>query len=509
MQGSVTIDRGSGQISTNAVLTLSVLVCVATFAMFVFSFNSGYGYDQLEYLVIGRGLTEGIPFYEYIPSKSPGIYYFVGVLLKMGVTFEHLPLSIVIATLYLLTITLTLMVMRRWFGLLVAFATTALTGVAAFFMELNFLEPTTFVYCFGLLAFDALLRFEQQRSQKWLFIAGIWIGLGIGFKSSGAFYGLAGTLQLVIDFARDQNPKKNLWKRMAAFGGGSLLPVAILGAYYFSYGKLNDFIEWTFVFPLFQYPSNISFLSKLYTKLLWVHLIIIACFIPLASGATRRVVLSYQPAVLSLLFGLCAYLALLKTQASHYAFPGAPFLLACAIFTLCTKLPLKNSTRGLALRTAMATVTGITIIASLYLYRPEAFERFAALKDYRQSEASIRNFIQCNVAVNRYVLITSADTATLTYWLGHRYPPPPLITSDVQTTWFLRNQPEEIYRIVDNEHLVLIEFKPNNSVNEGQGYPAGLGRRIALRFRRVPIVDTMGGIYWLSKKADEKNCSHD
>jgi len=63
-------------------LFFGLLFVVALF--YVFTYNSGYGYDALEYLVIGRSIAHGRPFYSLIPSKSPGIYYLISTLFFFG-----------------------------------------------------------------------------------------------------------------------------------------------------------------------------------------------------------------------------------------------------------------------------------------------------------------------------------------------------------------------------------------------------------------------------------------
>ena len=46
--------------------------------------------------------TEGIPFYDYYPSKSFGIFYLVAALYQLGVSFSHETLAGVITAIYVL-----------------------------------------------------------------------------------------------------------------------------------------------------------------------------------------------------------------------------------------------------------------------------------------------------------------------------------------------------------------------------------------------------------------------
>ena len=107
---------------------------------FIFTYNSGYGYDALEYLVIGRSMAEGVPFYTYQPSKSPGIYYLVAWLHEAGIEFDHASLSAFITTLYAGAIVATFAVARRWFTMRAAYVIALLTALAAPFMEKKALE---------------------------------------------------------------------------------------------------------------------------------------------------------------------------------------------------------------------------------------------------------------------------------------------------------------------------------------------------------------------------------
>ena len=305
---------------------------------FIFTYNSGYGYDALEYLVIGRSMAEGVPFYTYQPSKSPGIYYLVAWLHEAGIEFDHASLSAFITTLYAGAIVATFAVARRWFTMRAAYVIALLTALAAPFMEMNFLQPTILFYVCGLAAFDALLRFEQSNRFPALFAAGIALGAGITFKSSAAFYGLAAGLFLILLRTRRGATFTWLFKCGLVLAAGVAGVIAALMAYFAIRGMAGAFLEWTFVFPFTHYPASTTFLAKAYTKLLWVHLLIVGCIPLLSSRSIREAVSRNLPAVLALLFGACSYLALMKTQASHYFFPGAPFLFMFAVSVYARKL---------------------------------------------------------------------------------------------------------------------------------------------------------------------------
>ena len=92
---------------------LLLLVVTSAPLFWLLAYNSGYGYDQLEYLVIGRALAEGIPFYTYVPSKSFGIFAVVAALYRAGVRFGHVSLSVVITVVYVTIVVATYLVVWR------------------------------------------------------------------------------------------------------------------------------------------------------------------------------------------------------------------------------------------------------------------------------------------------------------------------------------------------------------------------------------------------------------
>src|SRR5205814_7835481 len=68
----------------------------------LFVYNSGYGYDALEYLVIGRSVKDGYSFYAFVPSKSWALYYLVAGYLWLPQASTHLGISLLITAILLL-----------------------------------------------------------------------------------------------------------------------------------------------------------------------------------------------------------------------------------------------------------------------------------------------------------------------------------------------------------------------------------------------------------------------
>jgi hypothetical protein len=381
---------------------------------------------------------------------------------------EHVSLSLVIGLVYAAVVLGTYLVVRRWFPERVALASAMVTGAAAAFMELNFLQPTPFFYLTGLLTFDFTLRYWKSMRLKELFWAGLALGAGLAFKASAAFYGLAVALYLLAGCLLGWSSFISLITEGATFACGTLVIPCALALYFFAHGRLVDFWQWTFVFPVLHYPANTVYLAKAYTKLLWVHLLILGAVPLLVSKGTRRAAFGHAPTMLSLLFGVCSYLALLKTQASHYFFPGAPFLMLFALHVYDRGIGaefVSSRSMRLGLTTAAAGVLALLLV-SVVLYRPDALRRLAQVRDFEAEERPIREFIQANVDPAHYVLFGGgAYASTWGYWVSHRYPPPPFISDDVKTIWMLRNQPERVFAVLADPRLALVQFEPDEPVN--------------------------------------------
>jgi hypothetical protein len=101
-----TLERGSKA-------AFAIFLLSGSGVFFLFSYNSGYGYDALEYLVIGRLLGQGMSLYDFMPSKSFGIYYLVKWLTTAGMPLGHLTLSLVIMVIFALCVSSVWFVVNR------------------------------------------------------------------------------------------------------------------------------------------------------------------------------------------------------------------------------------------------------------------------------------------------------------------------------------------------------------------------------------------------------------
>lgn len=487
---------------------LAIASCLFAYPIFRFAYNAGYGYDSLEYLIIGRGLTEDVPLYTYAPSKSPGIYYFVWILMKCGVSFWHTSLSIVITLLNLAVMWCAYFVFRAWSNASNAFLLAILVIIATQFTELNFLQPEALVAMMGLIAWHFLNDFLASNRPRSLVLAGLCIGVGALFKSVALFYALASVIAIL--FWKRNVICRELGKNtlmLGCFSASVALPIIVAGVIYWLDGRFASFWEYTITFPLFKYPATTTYVAKLYTKLLWIHVVVISSLLFLFKKDARHELSSNHATLSAAVFGGCSYIALFKTQASHYAFPGIPFLLFFATRMISTQSSLMPKLKGSAYAAA-AALAGLVIISGL-LYRPDVLQRFFQMRDFQSEEREQRKLIEGIVPLGKYILMTSAWITMKTYWTAHRYPPPPYINMDVKTIWMLRNHPDAFLRVIDNKNLYVVEFNDSQLTNpeleDVFGERPEDAHLVAIVYDKIksgftPLVrDASGNTYWVRK----------
>src|SRR6266540_3690889 len=316
----------------------------STGLFYLFTYNSGYGYDALEYLIIGRALSQGQPLYSLIPSKSPGIYYLTAAFLSAGLPSNHYTVSAIITLSFVATLVGTWLAVRRTLNKEIAVVSTLLVGACAVFMEMNFLEPEGTVYLSGLAAFVLVLQSTKSDKRLPLFTAGLCLALGFEFKSVAAFYLLGIFCFMLFRRLHHVVTVRGLLESGTVLAAGFFLGSAIPILFFAVTGRLGEFWTWTVTFPLFHYPANTFWLKKLVTKLLWFHLLLMVSFIcAVLIPRSQKFIWKNSAAPLAFFMGLASYLALLKTQSSHYCFPGAGFFAIFCAAVLVTLWKTGNS----------------------------------------------------------------------------------------------------------------------------------------------------------------------
>ncbi len=447
--------------SRRATVVAATAIGIASAGFYLFAYNSGYGFDALEYLVIGRSLNDGYSMYSFVPSKSWGWYLLLSALFRCGLPQTHAGVSLVVTSLFTASLAATWCVVRRTFDTTAAAISTALVALCAAFMELNYLEPETICYLCGLAAFYLLAGRAgavRQTGSGSFALAGAILGIGCAFKSIVACYLLGALLYIVVLGRGDKEPPGLFWRRALAFAGGCVTTLLAPYWYFAASGRGAEHVYWNFIYPLLYYPANTRYAIKLYTKLLWFPVFILLTIASyfMRPAHMRKSVRSDRKVLLILLLGLASLVSLLKTQSSHYVFPGAAFLsiLMGRIFALhLSQLKSVSRTHLLAVAAGMTAV----IAASAYLYRPNVYTRLFSVKDYGQ-EIALKRELQSRVPRGKHIL--GLGSPAFLYWISGRYPNIPVVNTAEQTTWWLRRNPSALERALDDPHLALVEWNP-------------------------------------------------
>jgi len=428
-------------------------------AFYLFTYNSGYGYDALEYLNIARSMLGGYSFFSFIPAKSWLFYYMTASFLPL-VGQTHQGVALLITMIYGATLITTYLILRKSFNARVAVLSSILVGTCSFFMELNFLEPEGLVYLFGLLGFYSIINGLRGSRKRDLILGGFWLGLGMSFKVVAAFYIVAVVASVFFwEFFRIKKPVVDILRTQACICLGALIALALPLVYFLVTGRSLDYLKWTYYFPLFKYPSKTIWLYKLYSKLLWFWVLLAAAFVVSMRKKIRSKLYANLGIWLVFSMGLFSFIPLLKVQASHFVFPGAAFLSIYIAYVFDQWISEKRGLRGRAILMSMTIAVSLTLCLSVYLYRPNAFKRFFTIKDYSQEE-TLKHVVQRLVPKDKKVIFFR-DSVFL-YWLCDRYPNLPFFNFDIQASYWIEEHPNTFLNVLNDPDLVLVEFNPDS-----------------------------------------------
>lgn len=446
-----TLKRSHGWIAAAALLVAAV---------WFFIYNSGLGYDALELLVIGRSISEGFPFYTFAPSKSFGLYYLVAGYVALPMASTHAGISLLITALFVLSCIATFFVLIPRFGRRSALLGSVLIGAAGIFMELNYLLPEGPLFVCGLLAFATVsAREARQRDSTWI-MAGAWIGIGMAFKVVAALYAVA--LVTWIPLAAWLSGER-VWvssvRRIAATATGVVAALAVPAAFFWVTGRLQPHLDWTYWFPMLDYPTRTEWIAKLYTKLLWVWVVVVTAAVASLGQRVRWTIYRDERSWLLLLMGIWGLLPLLKSQASHFAFPGAAFLLLYAAVVADAWVVGHSTFSHRRLKPVAIGLAAVCLLSGA-IYQPAAISRLLELRSYAQ-EDDLRAALQKLIPPDRRAIFFGQGLPL--YWLSNRHPNWPVLHTDVQATYLLSRQATEMLSALDDPQLVLVEFDPRQT----------------------------------------------
>lgn len=428
---------------------------------FLFTYNSGYGYDAYEYLIIGRTLSKGYDLYDFILTKSYLLYASTNALLSLLGGYNHISISLLITGLAAGTVTASWLA-TRVLGARTALLSAGLTAVSCFFMEMNFLEPESWVAIWGLSAFGIVIRQDSRPFWRWL-LAGALLGIGMCFKSIAAFYVVGfGAYILMLTLTGRQTIGQMLTRGslvLAGFAG----PLFLSAAYFWLTGRLAEHLEWTYIYPFGGYPSHTLFLTKFFVKLGWFMALLLAS-VALLAVPKFRAGFGQTPALwLAVLLAVFSCVSLFKLQASHYFFPAAVFFAPFMAFMLDQWLTAQQQQTGHLSRKLLlgGSFALALLVVSVVLYRPDAANRLVSLADYSGEEAT-GAFIRQQAGPGGKVLLI--DNAMPLYFVSDREPNVPFIHTEMQTTHYIKAHPDTYARALADTSLKLVVFGNRSSV---------------------------------------------
>jgi hypothetical protein len=208
-------------------------------------------------------LLQGIPPYqEAYHEKLPGIYLaYAALMAAFGQSASGIHLGLMVVN--LATIVLVFLLARDLFDSLAG-------GIAAAAYSLLAVSPsvlgtaahaTHFVTLFGVAAAWALWRALQSEKIYLLFISGMLFGTAFLMKQHGAFLSGFGALMILIHYARLRPFSwRQLWRGLAVFAAGVVLPYAGICLWLWWAGAFDRFWLWTVTYSR-SHVSEVSLAS--------------------------------------------------------------------------------------------------------------------------------------------------------------------------------------------------------------------------------------------------------
>jgi hypothetical protein len=447
----------------------------------LFSYNSGFGYDALEYFIIGRSLNDGYQLYDFIPSKSWLWYVYVQKTINLiSDNYNHLSITILIVINFIgLGVSSFWVINKSTENTKTAFVSTLLTLICCFFTEMNFLEPEAPIAILAIWSFYFLIK---DKNIDWL-IAGVFLGVAMCFKSIAMFY-IAGTgFYLLFDCFILRN--KTFWQitqKGTLILVGFAIPLLLSLLYFYYLNRLDQHIYWSYIYPFGSYPAHTLFLKKLIIKLFWYAILIIISVLLATFSKTRTRYYNYPVFTISLFFAVFSMASLLKSQASHYFFPAVPFF-SIIISLVYVEYSLKYE-KQLSYIYISLVFLALIVISITFITRKEVINRLLVIDDFA-IEKTYKN------TVNRYLKkgdkTLMIDFGTLFYFHSHTYPNVPFINTEMQTSDFVKKNTDIYQKSLQDTTLKLVIFGFRNTVIDDSSMVNSPENKIALNKLRIEL----------------------
>jgi hypothetical protein len=418
----------------------------------LFSYNSGFGYDALEYLVIGRSLNDAYQIYDFIPSKSWLWYVFVQIGINiLGGDYTHFQVTFLIVIEFIgIGISSYIVVNRLTKSTKTAFITALLSLISCFFMEINFLEPEAPI---AILAIWSLYFLSKNKNSDW-FIGGVLLGIAMTFKSIAMFYVAGAGLYLFYEcFFIKKSTFWQITKKGTLILVGFAVPLLLSILYFYQLNRLEQHIYWSYIYPFGSYPAHTLFLKKLIVKTFWFILLSIISICLAFNVKDKSKYWSNSTFMISLFFGIFSLTSLMKSQASHYFYPAAPFfsVVIAMVYAHYSKIYEQKLNRIYLAFTFLS----VLVLVITFITRREVIQRLLIIDDFA-IEKTYESTINRNLKAGDKALLI--DFGSLFYFHSYRYPNVPFINTEMQTSDYIKTHTDVYEKSLQDTTLKLVLF---------------------------------------------------
>ena len=298
--------------------------------------------DEGEYAYAGQLILEGVPPFQLAYNmKLPGTYYAYAAGMRLfGQSAAGIHWTLIVVS--SLTTVFLFLLGRRLLGVTsgkIGAVTCGLLLVSPTVLGLS-AHANHFVILFAVPAAWVLWHAVGNGRNRWFFLSGLLTGIALLMKQQALFIILFGALVVLWNGWRQKLSIRRMMTNGFWFGGGAVLPFALLCVYLWLAGVFPKFWFWTFTYAsryatatsLADGMANLAaFLvapSHWYVSLGFLGLAVAGLFLALRREDMR------QPLEFLALFGLCSFLA----TATGLYFRPHYFILLLPAFSLLVGL---------------------------------------------------------------------------------------------------------------------------------------------------------------------------